>query len=239
MTLARDPNQMMTNILNREATPYGSPRIPFWFGSYKSTGIDIRQAIQGDVFSFGGLQVENGRIATAPVVEFWKFLRLGVNPSGIVLTPFIRISEARTAAGRVYYNWVNETGSAIEAYELQLSGMTGNLLPGNPDERRKLYSWMKLRELTLEERETVDIANPTLKKINEQFILVRTIGIPTTTLFIGFYKVPITFSEKAESQYNHDWSCTFVVTDMYPRYEKMSASVVFSVFPELFQSGGQ
>lgn len=246
-------DQWINSILTRDITPYGAPRIPFFFGSYLSTKIDIRSAIKGENFDLS-------------LVQFWNMLQLGINPSSLTLTPFIRIAEARTGFGKVYYNWVNERGSVIEAYELSLNGVTGNLFPGDAASKRKLYLWMKFRELTLEPREisvippvgpssdaetppTAD-AGETIpaseqgnidllqKRVNDQFILIRTTGIPTTMLLIGFYKIPITFSETAAEQYNHSWSCTFVVTEMYPRYEELSKFSSFSVFPEILASLG-
>jgi len=236
MPIPPNEEQIINSVLTGDVSKLGAPRIPFFLGSYKSTGIDIRLAIEGENFNLFN-------------VDFWKMIRLGLNPNSITITPTLRIAEARTGSGRVYYNWVNEKGSAIEAYEVSLSGETGNLLPGNSESRRKLWFWMKLRELTLEPREvsTVQpqtqkggefagsgsVAGVTEKRVNDQFMLIRTIGIPITMLLIGFFKTPIVFNESSESQYNHSWSCTFVVTDMFPRYEDLSRFTSFSVLPEL------
>lgn len=222
-----DPRSVVHTLLTKRRGRLGVKRVPFWFGSRKSSGIDILAAIRDRDFSF-----EN--------IDYTKLIKLIVNPNHVELTPSIRIAQASTGAGRVYYNWVNERGSAIEAYEISMKGTTGNLLPGTSDSQVKLYTWMRFREMTLEPRRIKVVIEENKEEgklveidvINNAFILARTIGLPTTIIFVGYYKSPIVFTESSENQYSHDWEFTFAITDMFPRYEELSLSAVFDIVPE-------
>ena len=229
-------DSLTQNIFGKEVSYFGVSRIPFWFGSDRSLGYSISDLLKEETIDLTKL-------------EFNKMIKLSINPTNIQITPMIRIPTAKTAGGRVYYNWVDKDGKAIEAYEMTCSGVTGNLLPGAPDAARKLYLWMKLRELTLEPRTrkwtlrelTTDttivsgasVSTSKREVINDSFIIARTVGLPTLMIFVGHFSVPIPFIENAENQYNHNWSFTFVIKDMYPRYEELSSYVSLSTMPQL------
>jgi len=232
-----DTDSLLRNILSREVSQYGVSRIPFWFGSTKSTGIRVSDLVEDETFriNFEALR---------------KMLRLKVNPNSIEITPYIRFAESRTNAGRIYYHWVNEEGKAVDIYEISMRGQTGNLLPGNAEAKRKLYLWMKLRELSYEPRvfksteitedrvrvgpEFQTITSEKTKEIkNEFFIFVRTVSLPTLIMFTGFFKTPIVITERAEDQYNIEWSFTFGVTNVYPRLETLSKVAMIPFFPQL------
>ena len=104
-----------------------------------------------------------------------------------------------------------------------MRGVTGNILPGSRDAKLKLYTFMKLRELTLEpywiNKEEDGVIR---KKRNYQFILVNTIGLGLSVLFIGFYSTPISLVERADSQYNLGWNIEFIVEKMIPDYRELS-----------------
>lgn len=232
-------DSLTSSVFGREVSYYGVSRIPFWFGSDKSLGYSIYDLLNNETIDITQL-------------DFKKMIKLAINPNNIQITPTIRIANAKTAGGRVYYNWVDKDGRAIEAYEMTCSGVTGNLFPGSPDAARKLYIWMKLRELTLEPRvrkttvnseETItqsglwtgatSVITRTKEVINDSFIIARTVGLPTPIIFIGHYSVPIPFIENADNQYNHSWNFTFVIKDMYPRYEELSSHVSLTTIPAL------
>ena len=239
------------SVLNKAQSLAGEPRVPFLFGSVKSLGgsppvgnvlsfmntllrpdlNDVRDALDPGVTLTG---MSNG------LLSLTKFIRLMVNPETLNITPYVRIPEVKTGGGRTYYHWLDDEGHAVEAYRLTLKGQTGNIRPGAPDAKLKLYWFIKLRELTLEpywtmvpETKTAD-AKPTLsagdsvttttyKKVrNYQYIMLATVGLPMPILFTGFYMKPIMHSESAANQFSIAWDIDFVIESMQPRLEQIS-----------------
>lgn len=238
-----DLDTTIRNILSRALSQFGVARIPFFFGSIKSTGLSAIPS---------ALDLNNSMLTPdiAPTYSYAalsKFLRLMVNPNELIIKPYVRITEGKTGGGRIYYHWLDESGRAVEAYTLNLKGETGNLLPDAPSSKLRLYYFMKLRELTLE---PYYVTTPTgntlasgaqeLKRIrNQQFIIARTIGLPAPILFSGFYRQPITHRETAKDQYNIQWDCEFVIEEMFPRYEDISALAgATAIIPEIVSALG-
>ena len=149
------------SVLNKAQSLAGEPRVPFLFGSVKSLG---GSPPVGNVLSFMNTllrpDLNDVRDALDPgvtltgmssgLLSLTKFIRLMVNPETLNITPYVRIPEVKTGGGRTYYHWLDDEGRAVEAYRLTLKGQTGNIRPGAPDAKLKLYWFIKLRELTLE-----------------------------------------------------------------------------------------
>ena len=96
-----DIDRLVKSVLMREVSIYGVSRIPFYFGSSKYSGLDLEKLLKGsEAFSFETLK---------------NMIILKVNPGELNLTPTIRVSYARTGAGRAYYHWLNEEGDSLEA----------------------------------------------------------------------------------------------------------------------------
>jgi hypothetical protein len=250
-----DTDTLIKSVLSRDVTKFGVSRVPFFFGSTLSTGISPKELVENEVIAPEKLtlRLPTGTFLTA----LRKMIKLRINPNQITITPYIRFAEARTNAGRIYYHWVDREGKAVDIYELTMSGQTGNLLPGNAESKQKLYLWMKLRELSYEPRvfdssekvvigkeevidfetgtsEIKDITGETrTQKKNEFFIFVKTVSLPTLIMFTGFFKTPIVITERADSQYNHDWSITFGVENVYPKLETLSKTTMITLLPQL------
>jgi len=207
-----DIDRLIRSLLAREVTLFGVSRVPFYFGSTRSSYIDIEKVIKGGSMPFSNLG---------------SMISLKVNPDSLTLTPEIRVSYVKTAGGRAYYHWLNEDRDSIEAFSLRMRGSTGSLLPGSRDARVKLYNFLKLRELTLEPYWVYD--KDGVKTRNHQFILAYTIGLGIAVLFIGFYTKPIVLSEDASRQYNITWEIDFIVEYMLPSYKNLSSMVSSSV----------
>ena len=207
------------------ASMSGINRVPFYFGSLASTGVEAiptalamtDQLTKHDVAA-------NLKVNAAQIHSLRKMIRLMINPQTLHITPYVRISEVKTGGGRTYYHWLDEGGRSAEAYILTMNGLTGNLLPNNPDAALKLYFYMRLRELTLEPFWVYDPKTKT-KVRNYAFIIVRTVGLPVSIIFQGFFRKPIIITEDANNQYNIAWDFEFVIENMKPDLFELSKNV--------------
>lgn len=241
--MAFDLDSVVTGVISRMMGMVGIARVPFYFGSTYSLGgeeADLPVAVDMSTrlthpdqevnLSFGNLS---------------KFIRLSVNPSSLQLDPYVRIEEVNTGQGKTFYHWLDQNNKATMPYSLRLSGETGNLFPNAPDAKKKLYFYTKLRELTMEPywivtpttkttSKTVDIfemgtvttnsvSNFNVKTRNSQYIILQTIGLPVSIVFIGFYKKPITLKEDASNQYSLRWDFEFIIENMIPDITEISA----------------
>lgn len=233
----REIDSLIRTLLTQGHTQNGvTPkvqRIPFYFGSVASTGISgipVGMDLTTDLLT-PDLKVDFS------VSSLNKLIRLGVNPSEMSVTPYVRIAEVKTGGGRTYFHWLDEDNKAMEAYILTMRGTTGNLFPGTPESKAKLYWWMRLREMTMEpywvmDEMTTAGGRPT-KMRNYQYIVAQTIGLPTSVLFLGFYRKPIALAESSNSQYNIPWDFEFVIEQMYPRIDELTTFVGGNLLPEL------
>ena len=218
-----DLGAMVEGVLLKAAAIVGTPRIPFFFGSAKTTGVS---ALPSAVDMQNSLVTPDLKIIPE-LSELKKLIMLRINPSEMSITPYVRIEEVKTGGGRTYYHWLDSKNRAIEAYTLTMKGTTGSLLPGNPESKLKLYSYLKLRELTLEPYwfNGKDKYGNLVKTKNQQYIVVRTVGLPVSILFGGFYRKPITLTETAGNQYNIAWDFEFVIEGMKPDIYTLSKFV--------------
>jgi len=215
-----DLGAIVDGVLLKAAALAPLPRIPFSFGSVKSTGVS---AIPKVLDMINCLVTPDQKFVVR-LNSIKKVITLKINPTELTITPYVRIEEVKTGGGRTYFHWLDQNDRAVEAYVLTMKGTTGTLLPKNPDSAAKLYTYLKLRELTLE---PYWFRDPTtgVKTRNQQWIIVRTIGLPLSIVFGGFYRKPIMLTENAAGQYNLTWDFEFIIEAMEPDFYTLSKLV--------------
>lgn len=225
--MAVDADKILVSMLNREASTFGMTRVPFYFGSEKMSGVNI-----DDFFKTGGEKISS--------LFFKKIIKMKINPTSVEITQAKRITNVKTAGGRVYYHWLRKGDSSDDYFSndvmlLKFRGVTGNINLRSPQGFDKLWIFLKLRDLTAEPRLFRD--NNGVLRVNRQFCILRTVAMPFTVLFVGFYDSVMKIADTVDSPFQKSWELSFVVERVFPDLTEMSQYLMPQlVSPDLISS---
>lgn len=217
-------------MMGRKNQASGGLRVPFYFGSERLSGIDVSDFF-GDSSSSVGEQF------------FKSLIRMKINPNSLVISQEKRITDIKTAGGRTYFHWLRKGKSSDDYYsndvmKIKIKGETGNINLRSPDGVLKLYTYLKLRDLTAEPRlyKVMDKGGKSVYKVNRAFCILRTPALPFVLLFVGFFQSVMTITDIATAPFQKSWELDFVVEAVFPDMVEISQYMLPEVIPsEQFQ----
>ncbi len=220
-------DQVFASLINLDATTSGILRVPFYFGSERMSGINI-----DNFFSPNSSQ-------TISSLFFKNILKMSINPNQVDIMQEKRITTVKTAGGKVFFHWLRKSETSDEYYsndvvKLKFKGVTGNIKMTSPGGFEKLYAFLKLRDLTAEPRLW---DNQGTLQPNRQFCIMRTVAVPFTVLFIGFWERVLTITDTSESPFQKSWEAAFTVEKTFPNIVEMTKWMLPEVVsPQVLQS---
>lgn len=169
-------------------------------------------------------------LSTSPVISMM------VNPHTVKWSQPKRYTKKDTMNGSVFFHFSNTNGQNNDILTLTFSGNTGNISTQQPLDYQyltstgpaavaltgadnKLRMWHELYSLTREE-----VLLPKAIK-NEFFITYRTVLMPISITFVGFFNSTLEFTETAASPFSRDYSFSFTVLDTSPKLDVLVSKI--------------
>lgn len=224
----------LSTLITRNVAPgvtaVGALRVPFYFGSEKQVGIDVVSQI---------MKVESSLAASSDISGLLrqlvsKMTRMWINPTNMTLSQTKRIEELKTYGGVAFMFWIDQNGFANDPAKIVFSGTTGNINPGSPLGKQKLYQYLKLRDLSAEKRVWIDPAGQ--MHTNHALVLMQSMAIPFAVLFVGFFNPVMTIVDTADDPYQKLWTLNMVAEYVWPPLERLADWVTSSLLDQEYVS---